>query len=155
MTSRCEEPRSREVVIFEGIEFKTKDYPLEFYLESLTYQPVIGEKGYYGTWLVKEGKLFLTKLLIFSHDNSIKYDIEYIFPGEQIVFASWFTGAIRITLPYIAWGKDKSKVDLYKDLGLIFEDGVLSNMFIENLISGKRYGRLQYEDENSEDSEFQ
>jgi hypothetical protein len=54
-------------------------------------------RGYYGTWEIKDDKLFIIKL---SGKNASGDEIylDYIFPNQKEVFAEWFTGEIRIPI---------------------------------------------------------
>jgi hypothetical protein len=52
-------------------------------------------RGYYGKWAVKNKKLFLIEWQGYILDH-IKVGIDYLFPEEEIVFAKWFTGEIRV-----------------------------------------------------------
>ena len=102
--------------------FLRKRYDLQVQLNSLG---TACQRGYLGEWEVKDDKLFLTNLKInLSHDT--RKGVETLFPGQQEVFAEWFTGEIRIPtgnrLQYVHMGYASA---YEKDLFLTFEEGKL------------------------------
>ncbi len=54
-------------------------------------------RGYFAKWAVDNNKLFLIGFNGQILDN-IKVGMDYIFPGEDVVFAHWFSGKIRTPL---------------------------------------------------------
>ena len=93
-------------------------------------------RGYFGRWKIKDSKLYLTGLeaniSIDGKDDEVGLD--YFFPNQKQVFASWFTGKIRVPIgemiEYIHMGYHSK---YQKDLFLMIEDGVVINIFeIEN-----------------------
>jgi hypothetical protein len=93
--------QAKEHLIYCGKEFDISVFPLEQYLSELTLKPKLFPpstacwRGYYGTWEIKDDKLFLTDLLFFTEGDK-QAGIEFIFPGQKEVFAWWFKGVIRI-----------------------------------------------------------
>ncbi len=73
--------------------------PLEQLFESIGKRPFMPEnssacwRGYVGRWKVKNDKLFLSRLML-SFENPEVY--AHIMRGEKELFASWFSGIIRI-----------------------------------------------------------
>ena len=82
-------------------------------------------RGYFAEWAVDNNKLFLVGFKGWILDN-LEVDMDYIFPGEDVVFAHWYTGTIRTRLgemvAYIHGGYD-STYEGY--VALKFENGIL------------------------------
>ena len=130
-----------EIIFYEGEEYGMATEPLKPYLEKIIKKPLIWPtssacwRGYIGTWEVRDKKLYLVDLFV-----SIGYEdderMDYIFPGQQEVFAGWFSGRIRIPhgklLKYVHMGYES----IYeKELYLDFENGILvDTLTAENLI---------------------
>ena len=66
--------------------------PIEFRSPS----PMFGE-GWYWNLEIENKKLFLVSLQAFILDSR-EVGIEYVFPGEPVVFANWFTGKLRVPI---------------------------------------------------------
>jgi len=82
-------------------------------------------RGYFADWAVDNNKLFLVGFKGWILDN-LEVGMDYIFPGEDVVFAHWYTGTIRTRLgkmvAYIHGGYD-STYEGYR--ALKFEKGIL------------------------------
>jgi hypothetical protein len=76
-----------------------------------------------GFWELRDKKLFIVKLIV-TKDKQV--DLNYLFPGQNEVFADWFSGEIRIPqgemLKYVHMGYQSI---FEKDLFLKFKKGVL------------------------------
>ena len=53
-------------------------------------------RGYFGSWKIKDDKLYLTDIEGFLVDVG-EVDLNHLFPNQDEVFAEWYTGTI--TLP--------------------------------------------------------
>ena len=130
-----------EIIFYEGKEYGMATEPLKHYLESLKNRPLIEPnlsscwRGYTGTWEVKGKRLYLVDLQV-SRGYKDDEGMDYIFPGQQEVFAGWFSGRILIPhgklLKYIHMGYES----IYeKELYLDFENGILVDTHTaENLV---------------------
>ncbi|MFN7313776.1 MAG: hypothetical protein ACK5UI_09875 [Bacteroidota bacterium] len=82
-------------------------------------------RGYFADWAVDSNKLFLVGFEGWILDY-LKVGMDYIFPGEDVVFAHWYTGTIRASrgemVAYIHGGYD-STYEGYVELK--FESGIL------------------------------
>ena len=82
-------------------------------------------RGYFASWAVDNNKLFLIGFEAWILDYQ-KVGMDYIFPGEDVVFAHWYTGEIRMRLgemvAYIHGGYG-STYEGYRSF--TFEKGVL------------------------------
>ena len=59
-------------------------------------------RGYYGTWEIRDRKLFLTNIEAYLDYNNI-VGVEYFFSLKKFVLANWFTGTLNIKtrkIPY-------------------------------------------------------
>lgn len=104
-------------------------------------------RGYYGQWEIKEKKLMLTKLDIFSKEGP-NNELGFLFPGKSEVFADWFTGLIVIPkgklLEYVHMGYDS----VYEEqIELGFEKGILKR---EEVKSKSHLAHRELTDEEKE-----
>ena len=96
-------------------------------------------RGYIGTWEIKSKKLHLVSLVGFIENNE-KVDFNYLFPNKTEVFASWYSGDIRIPegelLKKINLGYasifEKDRILTFKE-GLLIGETVKDNTTSENL----------------------
>ena len=96
-----------EVMIYNGEEYQLVGVPLEPYLlkHNIIFEARNSGcwRGYIGHWLIEDSCLYLTNLSANIANNnsgwgSEKVGIDYLFPGQNKVFAEWFSGKLR--LPY-------------------------------------------------------
>jgi hypothetical protein len=135
--------QAHETIIYEGEQYGMADEPLYKYLlfyhffrlrrrPKFVVESTACWRGYYGTWEIKDEKLYLIKLLAYTKGYK-EVDIEFVFPGKREVFAWWFTGEIRIPLgkllKYVHSGYDSV---FEEDLFLAFYKGILVNSRIED-----------------------
>lgn len=86
-------------------------------------------RGYFAKWAVENNKLFLIGFDGQILDN-IKVGMDYIFPGEDVVFAHWFSGEIRIPLGEMVRYIHGGYASVYEgDRFLIFEKGNLLKVY--------------------------
>ncbi len=135
-----------ERLYYNGKMLKMAYLPLEMYLDQLEEKPeffapsTANWTGYVGTWEVKENKLYLIELE--AHINGKgTVGLDYFFPGQKEVFASWFTGEVRIPegkeLLYVHMGYGSIYED---DLFLEFKKGILINSRTVN--NRKRFKKI-------------
>lgn len=101
--------------------------PIEFRSPSSTFW-----RGYIGTWKFENKRLFLTDLQAFILDNK-EVGIEYLFPGEPVVFANWYTGKLRVPIGDCLYYAHQGFESIFEfDLFLTIERGCLVNTKIED-----------------------
>jgi len=82
-------------------------------------------RGYLGTWEIMEGKLYLVDLEA-TITNFNKVGIDYFFPNNDKVFASWYSGEIRIPNGELLRYEHMGYMSVYdEDEYLTIEKGVL------------------------------
>ena len=95
----------REKLTYNGEVYEMFDEPLRSYLykydiERLNRTQTIFStncwRGYVGYWAIEDDKLYLVELdcLELPRRNAL----DALFPGQQKVFAEWFSGSISTTL---------------------------------------------------------
>lgn len=124
-----------ERLIFKGEETWMAAEPLNQYLHNRNDINFVSPstacwRGYYGQWEIKNNKLYLIELKAYLQGYR-EVGLDYLFPGQNTVFANWFSGKIRIPqgemLDYVHMGY----ASLYeRDLILVFENGLLTNEFV-------------------------
>jgi len=91
----------RDILMYNEEELRIGTEPLESYLAKikLPHRLVAPStacwRGYTSKWAINNKKLFLIEW----EGYILKYQkvgMHYIFPDEEIVFANWFSGQIRI-----------------------------------------------------------
>jgi len=150
----------RERLFFNGKKYGMATEPLNVYLQqnNIMLEDEIYctacWRNYIGTWTIKDNKLYLTELRLFSEEENINNEgvaaflvsskdeagnatssksdtlMERLFPNQKEVFADWFSGEVRIPcgkmLEYIHMGY----ASIYeKDLVLVFEKGALVEQY--------------------------
>ena len=127
--------QAREKLIYKGETTWMAAQPLNDYLENVKDIEFVADcsacwRGYFGKWEIKDNSLYLIGL-----DATIKghkqVGLDYLFPGQDCVFADWFSGKIRIPqgemLDYVHMGY----ASLYeRDLILVFKKGLLIKEFM-------------------------
>lgn len=92
-----------EKIIYKSRNYDLATLPLGPYLESLKDNNIFQgpstalHRGYLGTWKIKNKLLLLVELKGYLINYS-EVDIQYLFPGEDVVFANWYTGTLRLPL---------------------------------------------------------
>ena len=135
--------RTEELYYNDDI-YKMASEPLQPYLESLrnpiefVYPSTACWRGYCGTWEIKDDKLYLIKLRGFIYERR-EVDINYVFPGEPIVFANWFSGEIMLPMGNLLHYIHAGYESVYEqDLFLEFESGLLkSSRTVDNFERAK------------------
>ena len=134
-----------EKIIYNGDEYHIATEPLNPYLEkhNIEFKAYWTAcwRGYYGSWEIEDDKLYLIDLranLPINDKETKEVGIDYLFPGQEKVFADWFTGEIRIT-----YGK------ILKYVHMAYESIYEKEMFLK-IENGRLVGRRDIEnDENT------
>jgi hypothetical protein len=126
-----------EKLIYKGIEYDLFTLPLENYFKRIGFKPKFALtntsrlRGYICTWQIIDNKLNLIAIKAYK-DSPDQIGVDYIFPGQERMFADWFTGELKIPL-----GKILKHVHMgfgsisEKTLYLEFKNGFLINERIE------------------------
>lgn len=124
--------------------------PLASYLSKLKKKPKLifpssaCWREYYGTWEIKDDKLYLIAFEGYTVDCSNKsywkVGMDFIFPDQSEVFANWFTGEIRVPLgdmlDYVHGGYLSS---FEKDMFLEFKNGHLTGQrTVDNILEAAK-----------------
>jgi len=159
--------QTRERLLYKGQDYGMATEPLEQYLKTRNDIHINNgiidtgcRRGYVGSWEIRDNRLFLIGLKGIGEEidervtfpEKRKIDLNYIFPNEERVFASWFSGHIRLEigelLKYVHLGYESIHE---KDLVLTLENGVIvheeefDNSNVENVQTA--HSRLQTMDE--------
>jgi hypothetical protein len=126
----------KEILVFQGKEVAMDCDPLKQYFSSLDSPPRFyttlraNERGYLGTWTIRNNSLYLTAFIGMLETNE-EVNLEYLFPGKQVVLADWFNGEIILNQGKLLALKTKDSPAYYeKDLHMVFENGCITNSFI-------------------------
>ena len=93
-----------EKLTYKGQKYELYTEPLRPYLDEHPIER-LGRthirrtncwRGYVGHWAIEDDKLYLVELDYFKFSPRI--GLENLFPGQQKVFAEWFSGSISTTL---------------------------------------------------------
>lgn len=122
----CQAP---EILIYEGEERQLLSEPLALsgVAERIPHGGSLCWRGYIGTWIVDNKKLYLTKLTTHEIEGATPYRLENFFSVIRgRVFAEWFSGELRCPegecLRFVNVGFSR----IYeRDLFLRVEDGVV------------------------------
>lgn len=133
----------REILHYEGKTYHLATEPLKPLLEIIgddLYKSSGGEKtsesdelmrstacwrGYVGEWEIKNDKLYMIGIKGYPDVNKV-FTMEHLFPGQEKVFARWFSGEIRIPHGKLLHYEHMGYMSIYeKELFLEFKDGVL------------------------------
>ena len=133
-----------DILSYNGEKTTIATEPLKPYLETRSdvnfiYKTTALVRGYVGRWEIKSEKLYLVSLVGFVENNE-QVDLNYLFPKQTEVFASWYSGDIRIPdgelLRKINLGYasifEKDRILTFKE-GLLIGETVKDNTTSENL----------------------
>ena len=109
--------------------------PLESYLESaapkfrFTPPDTSLMRGYRATWqLDKDDRLMLIDFHGYSMTELAK-GVQYLFPGESMVFAYWFTGILKINVGQVIEYKHRGYESVFENMiSIDFLHGVAKNI---------------------------
>jgi len=127
-----------ETLIYKGKKTTMATEPLEQYLLTRPDIKFLSPstacwRGYYGKWEIQDNKLYLTGLKAYI-EGYREVNLDYLFPGQKRVFASWFNGEIRIPMGEMLQYVHMGYCSVFeKDIILTFIDGILTGeMVIDN-----------------------
>ena len=138
-----------EKLTYNGRTVGMASEPLSSFLENLNEKrplfPVSSGcwRGYVGTWLIEDDKLYLIGFQGYARikPNIIEpVDLSYIFPGKTKVFASWFTGELRIPDGEVLQNIVADYYPIYEiDKFLEFKQGrLIGKRMVDNLLNHNR-----------------
>lgn len=142
--------QAMEKIFINGREHSMASEPLVSYFKMLKKKPIFifpssaCWRGYYGTWEIKDDKLYLIAFEGYTSNLSErKYwevGMDFIFPNQKIVFAEWFSGEIRVPLgdmlDYVHGGYLSS---FEKDMFLEFKNGeLIGQRTVDNILEAAK-----------------
>ena len=119
-----------DILTYRGEKTTIATEPLKSYLEIHSDVGFILKstglvRGYIGTWEIKNNQLYLISLLGFVENNK-KVDLNYLFPNKMEVFASWYSGDIRIPEGELLKKINLGYASIFeKDRILSFKEGII------------------------------
>ena len=122
----------KEILLYKGDKVGMATEPLSPYLKNrkdikFSLRSTACLRGYFGTWELRDKKLFIIALKACTDKyRNYEVNLNYLFPGENEVFADWFTGDIIVPhgklLQYVHMGYQS----IYeKEFILSFNNGIL------------------------------
>jgi F0F1-type ATP synthase assembly protein I len=123
-----------ERLFYKGEETWMAAEPLNQYLRNRSNIKFVSPstdcwRGYYGHWEIADKKLNLIGLKAYI-EGCREVDLNYLFPGQNKVFANWFSGEIRLPQGKILEYVHMGYASLYvKDLFLVIENGILLKQY--------------------------
>ena len=119
-----------ERIYYNGDVFEMDNEPLSDYLYQRDIHFISHStacwRGYYGTCLIKNDKLYLVDLKAYLPPDYEEVGLDYLFPNRDIVFAEWFTGELCLPSGEHCKNTIMGLVSVYeKELYLNFESGKL------------------------------
>lgn len=119
-----------EHLLYKGKKMWMAALPLSPYLENRgSFEFILTSsncgRGYRGQWEIVDNKLYLMGFQAYLEGHQ-EVGLGHLFPGQNKVFASWFSGEIRVPqgecIAYVHAGYSS----IYEqDLMLTFESGIL------------------------------
>ena len=143
-----------DTLMLDGESYSIAAEPMADYLQTARLpHPLVPHstacwRGYFSAWSVDDERLYLIEWNGYIGDFE-EVGMEYIFPGQEKVFAEWYSGEIRIPqgklVCYIHGGYES----IYeKDLFLKFEKGILKSRTIVRRTKEEIRRILKEEEEN-------
>lgn len=131
----------REKLIYNDREYYLATEPLYPYLIdnkiTFVFSTTSCWRGYIGSWLIEDNKLYITGLEAYVCNsrklNTIlrpdrKVGLDYLFPGQSKVFADWYSGEIRIPYGKMMKYVHQGYASLYEEeLFLKVEAGIITS----------------------------
>lgn len=123
-----------EKLIYNGVETWMAAEPLNQYLKNrkdLKFEEMMSAcwRGYFGEWEIIDDKLYLIGFDAYVEGK--KVDLNFLFPGQDRVFADWFTGQIRIPYGELMEYVHMDYCSIYeKDIILTVVEGVVTEKII-------------------------
>lgn len=124
-------PQIGEIFLMEGEQYFIDEQPLHAYFLKLRNPPHFKApsptcwRGYYGKWELKGSELYLIHLRGYL-DHFEEINLDYLFPHHEEVFASWYSGTIKVPQGRVIQFNTTLNGSIYEEyLHLTFENGVL------------------------------
>ena len=130
--------QEKEALTFNGEVYHLATEPLRPYLKlhNIKFDAwwTACWRGYVGKWVIENDKLYLVALRGWIKNDSVddtesklsSVDMNFLFPGQDKVFAEWYTGEIRIPYGEMLQYYHIGYASVYeKELFLEFENGFL------------------------------
>lgn len=135
----------RERLLYKGEEIWMATVPLNQYIQNrddlkfICYSTAC-RRGYYGSWEIRDNKLFLIGLKAYTEGYK-EVGLNYLFPGQEKVFADWFSGEIKIPQGEILKYVHMEYASIFeKDLILKLEKGVvIDEILIDNRVELEKH----------------
>lgn len=133
----------REIFQYRNEEFELIGEPLKTHIDN-TNNPSIflcNEdnciRGYIGKWQISKSRLLIVDL--YGDTNYGKANLKTLFPNEDLVFASWFSGTLRI---FVGETKEYSKRGYFsnKEIFLTIENGELISSQLKQKTTDNKVG---------------
>jgi hypothetical protein len=124
-----------DILFYNGEELRMATKPLDQYLSQKPDIQFVSRfmpyrELYNCTWEIIDNKLYFIKLSAYI-EGYVEVDINYLFPGQNKVFANWFSGEIRVPQGERLDNVNMGFSTLYeKDLFLVIENGKLVNQYL-------------------------
>ena len=141
--------QASDILYFDGNEYMLYSEPLEEYFGQNPPRPEIEAtctacwRGYIATWRIKRDKLYMISLQSFDGDDlALK---QKLFPGDDMIFASWFTGPLvcpygdEVEYVHMGYGTTYEK---YLIIGV--EHGILTSTNDISLDQFREWCRARY-----------
>jgi hypothetical protein len=114
--------------------------PLDSFLESSAYKfrftppDTSLMRGYRATWqLDKDDRLMLIDFRGYTLTEEAK-GVQYLFPGESMVFAYWFTGVLKINVGHVIEYNHRGYESIFEStIELHIENGVAFKVFDDSI----------------------
>ena len=90
-----------EILLIDNQQYIIAEQPLHHYFRKLNHPPYFTPpsptcwRGYYGKWEFRNDELFLINFRGYL-DGLDEVELNYLFPKREEVFASWYSGIIKI-----------------------------------------------------------
>ncbi|MDR0834658.1 MAG: tetratricopeptide repeat protein [Candidatus Symbiothrix sp.] len=100
--------QAAEKIIIADETISLLSNPLESYIKDKGLKFAAAStacwRGYVGTWELKDNALYLVDFIgnVRTWENSSQVDINYLFPNETEIKATWFTGKLRVPIGKMA-----------------------------------------------------
>lgn len=126
-------------IIYKGEFYSTYSNPLADYLEAKEIEVHSDCSacwlGYVGTWEIVDSKLYIAKIepMFLDESDEEKIKMESLFPGQERVFADWYTDEIQIKLGEVLYYTNVFNTPICEeDLFIQIENGIEVSSRIEN-----------------------
>ncbi|GEM50247.1 hypothetical protein HX001_15020 [Empedobacter brevis] len=127
-----------EILLIDHQQYIIAEQPLHNYFKKLDHPPYFTPpsptcwRGYYGKWELRDDELFLINFKGYLDDLN-EVDLAYLFPGQEDVFAKWYSGIVKIPQGKLINFNQLTHTSIYEeDLMLCFENGKLIDYIVHS-----------------------